>query len=473
MGDESAYAWMDEAIEGKHVPADQREAYNPVTIFNKGSANICVLNGANDAWFAHHYERHRLNSIIQAWHAYFDCKGKFYHGQSEPFGCFRYASWQTMSLVAMHGLAQEIGDTFLEDLCARWIRYRIFTFGLGAGWWKYEGGSILGPYAGIRSWVGPKNEGGGVPKPYPGIAESGSVISDYSNVLGSRREAGWELEPILQALEARGYTRWGCITDSEVDLLRRVAEVKKKMTAAQVENIQRLSGLIEATGFVTHITIHWFRTTKGSAFLLMRTWSSGSTNSKLGGMVIKQGRDAAEFKETWAGDVNEFFGWGSATPYNRKSDPGGTAAFRVYDDRVEMDVQTNAGAAANGFAPGEGHHYAQWKGQSQDPAAWPDKPRTITLPGELVGHYEIKQKQPKVIIHFPATNGSSPGPEPGDDVKFPGTKWAVRWVARTSELLHKHDGDVDKAKKEAESDPEFQKAFEGHFDKWNEEADKP
>lgn len=64
-----------------------------------------------------------------------------------------------------------------------------------------------------------------------------------------------------------------------------------------------------------------------------------------------------------------------------------------------------------------------------------------------------------------------PIPDPGDDMNFPGTKWAVRWVARTNELLKENNGDVHLAKNLALQDEEFQKAFEGHYKKWKQEAD--
>lgn len=477
MGDESAYAWMDEAIEGKFVPADQREAYNPETILGRGSANIPVLNAANDAHFAFHHEPHRLPGIIAAWKRYFDCKGKLYHGQSEPYGCFRYCQWQTMSLVAMHGLAQRIGDSVLEDLCARWIRYRQFTFALSAGWWRYAGGSHPVAYAGARSFVGPSGDGGGRSVPWPGIAESGGSASDFSNCIGTRSEANWEVEPILQALErTMGYQRWNCISAAEVALMKNLARVKATMTPTQVSGLRELCGLIEDTGFVIHIGVHFFKTTEGVAIVFMKSHSSGSTSFKFGAVMMKDGRLATEAREAWYDNVDKQWLCLQEATLNRKSDPGGTGGFRVFTDRVEIECETKAGVAANGFEPGAGKHYEQWLGESRDPSAWPDGPRVMTLLGSLIAHYEIRQKQPKVTIHFPITGGTDPDPDPdpdpGGDMNFPGTKWAVRWVARTNELLKKHDGNVDKAKKDAGNDPEFQKAFEGHFDKWKQEAEE-
>lgn len=474
MGDESAYAWMDEAIRGVDVPADQREAYNPETIFNKGSANIAVLNGANDAWWHWWHDRANLPPIIAAWKRYFDCKGKFYHGQSEPYGCFRYASWQNMSLIAMHGLAQVMGDDELEDLCARWIRYRIFTFGLVACWWNYAGGLVAGPYAGVRSWVGPKQPGGGRPFPYAGLPENGGAADNYSNVRGTVNNAAWEEEPILRELErAHGYKRWNCITNNEVDLLKRTANTKKKLTDAQVADRQALCDLIKDTRFVIHMEVHFFRTDQGSAIIFMKSHSSGSTSMKFGGVVIKGGRDGSEMQETWADDrVDPMFKWTAEAPYNRQSDPSGVGGFRVFDNKVEIFCTTNDGAAANGFEPGGGRYYAQWvNGDPRSMASWPEGERVATLPGKLLTHEFIKQKQATVTRQFPA-GGGQPDPGPGEpdggDMAEPGTKYRVRNIARTLELLEKNNNNVDKAKKDAMTDEEFQKTLKGEHDKQRE-----
>ena len=417
MGDESAHAWMEKAIRGEQVPADQRDAYNPVTVFGVGSANICVLNYANDLWFAYHHERHRVDGLITAGIRYFDCKGRFYHGQSEPFGTFRYCQWQTKSLVAWHGFAQHVGHAEFEDLCARWLRYRIFTFGIGAVWWKYKEaglpGTIPGPYAGSRSWVGPEAPGGGRPVPYQGVPESGGIAADYSNVRGSRREANWEVEPTLQALEdTTGYRRWNCISDSEIALLKRVSNIRLEMSENQLDDLQELLGLIEETGFLLHVGVHIFRTTKGAGMVFERSWSSGSTNMKYGGVVIEGGRLEGEYRESWAGDIDKQFGWLSPTSYDRRSDPGGTGSYRVLGNRVLLGAQTGPGDAANGFEPGEGKHWEEWRGGPRDSQAWRNGPREITLPGELVAHVHLVAKKATAKLVYPQVGDVDPPSEP-------------------------------------------------------------
>lgn len=475
MGDEQAYAYVDDAIRGEVIPADQREAYNAFQIFDVGSANITVMNGANDLWHSWNHDRGRHQGILDAWHRYPTGKGKRYAYQNEVFGgVFRYRNWQIMSFVSMHCHAQLIGDSQLERDMAQVLRYTFFLAAMSAGWWKTNktdgrGGTWAVAACGARSYVGPEDPNGGRSTPYAGICEVGGLGDDFSNLLGTRR-ASWELEPVIAACEqTHGYERWNMFTSEEIALLERVAKVKKSMTDKQVEDFEELARLFTECEYVSHVGVHHFKTDLGVAMACAKSHASGSTSFKLISIVVKDGVDKSEYLEPYAGDIDPQYGWGAVAPLNRKSDPGCTSGLAVYDDRVEFSFRCNAGASANGFEPGPGRHFAQWLGQSRDRDAWPERDRVITLPGKLIRHDEIRQKQAGVVLHFPTAPNQPPDTDPEDpDMAEPGSKYRLRNVARSLELIKKHDGDVDAAKEECLTDEEFQKTLTGEHDKQKE-----
>lgn len=484
MGAHSANEWMDEAIRGEDVPASQRSEYSPSIIFDVGSANITVMCGANDAWFSWFHDRSRHAGIIEAWHRYPTGKGARYAFQSEVFGgVFRYRNWQMKAFVSMDCHAEVIGDGQLKRDMSQVIRYAMFLSVLSCGWWKTnktdgKGGTYLVAWAGARSYVGPEDPGGGRSHPYAGICEVGGMGDDFSNVIGSRNEASWEVEPLLRVCEqTHGYKRWNMFSSSELDLMRRLVKTKDQLGGARLEDLQELARLLEECEYVSHVGVHLFKTDEGAGFLCVKSWASGSTSFKDASIVVKDGVDKREYREPYADDIDDTFGWMAAHgTLNRKSDVGGTAGFAVYEDRVEMFARTNAGAAANGFEPGPGRHFEQWRGQGQDLGAWPEGDRLVTLPGRLIWHCEIRQKKSKVEIHYPATGPGpdpDPDPDPGDpDMSVTGTKFSLRVIARGIQLLEKHGGNVSKAKKEADTDQEYQNAFGGWLKKWKEENQK-